>query len=423
MSGRHFAPPEQQPASFVFTDSLRQKADATIAKYPDDRKASAVIPLLDLAQRQEGWVSLKAIEHIAGKLDMAPIRVQEVASFYFMFNLAPIGKHHIQVCGTTPCWLRGTDQVYEAIREVCGIGVGETSGDGMFTVTEVECLGACVNAPMVQIDDDYYEDLDKENFGEVLRALRDGRDPKANSQTGRTSSEPAGGTTTLKDCNFEEIIAWGRKRRIGPDEEDTEEAAEESGHGGVEEAEPELPVGDKSAGADGGEPEGGDADSGKPDSSTADADEPASAETTGAEAKGAEADADAEEGDGTEDQGDGDEETGSAAPDGPTVATAEPVIAVAPTLADPNRPPELTTARDGVADDLKRIKGIGPKIEQTLNGLGIWHFDQIAAWSEEQKLWVNGYLQFSGRIDREGWIEQARDLAAQKSRNGTGGEG
>ena len=191
------APPEQQPDSFAFT--AENQAKAIMAKYPDGRQASAVLPLLDLAQRQhDNWLPQAAIEHVAEILDMPRIRVYEVATFYTMFNLAPVGKYLLQLCGTTPCWLRGSDDLKAAIREECGIGVGETSSDGLFTLMEVECLGACVNAPMIQINDDFYEDLDKASTAKLLRSLKNGETVAPGSATGRHSSEPEGGRTTLK---------------------------------------------------------------------------------------------------------------------------------------------------------------------------------------------------------------------------------
>ncbi|MBW7848983.1 MAG: NADH-quinone oxidoreductase subunit NuoE [Rhodospirillales bacterium] len=188
-----------QPANFAFSAENVERARAIIAKYPDGRQASAVMPLLDLAQRQEGWVSRAAMDHVAEMLGMAPIRVYEVATFYTMFQLKPVGKHHVQVCTNLPCWLRGSDGVAMACRDELGIGFGETTPDGMFTLSEVECLGACVNAPMVQIGDDYYEDLDPDSTKRLLKALRNGEKPKAGSQTGRQGSAPAGGPTTLVD--------------------------------------------------------------------------------------------------------------------------------------------------------------------------------------------------------------------------------
>lgn len=192
--------PFEQPDSFEFTPENRAKAEKIIAKYPEGRQASAVLALLDLAQRQHGgWVPQKAMEHIAEMLGMPKIRVMEVATFFTMVNLQPVGKYLVQVCGTTPCWLRGSDDVFAAIKEELGADKGDTTKDGLFTIVEVECLGACVNAPMVQINDDYYEDLDKDNIKEILRALKKGETPATGSQIGRHSSEPAGGATVLTE--------------------------------------------------------------------------------------------------------------------------------------------------------------------------------------------------------------------------------
>ena len=193
------APGTEKPESFAFSATNRKQVKVLLGRYPKGRQASAVLPLLDLAQRQsDGWLPQPVIEHVAGLLDMPAMRVQEVASFYTMFNLAPVGKYLLQLCGTTPCWLRGSDDVREAITEICGVGVGETSEDGLFTLVEVECLGACVNAPMVQINDDYYEDLDTEKTKKLLNALKNGETPVMGPQNGRRSSEPLGGATTLK---------------------------------------------------------------------------------------------------------------------------------------------------------------------------------------------------------------------------------
>ena len=195
----------QQPASFAFDAESEAQIPGILAKYPEGRQASAVIPLLWLAQyqmkRQTGsaWVPTVAMDEVARRLDMPPIRVYEVATFYFMFNLKPVGKWHLQVCTTTPCWLRGSDQVVAACREVTGIKEwGETSADGLFTMTEVECLGACVNAPIIQIGDDMYEDLDADRTRQLLEALRRGEPPKPGSMTGRQTSAPDGGPTTLR---------------------------------------------------------------------------------------------------------------------------------------------------------------------------------------------------------------------------------
>ena len=186
--------------AFAFTPENRAMADAVIAKYPAGCQASAVLPLLDLAQRQNGgWISQAVMEHVAELLDMASIRVYEVATFYTMLNLEPVGRYHVQLCRTTPCWLRGSDALRDACREELGIGLGGTSEDGLFTLTEVECLGACVNAPMVQINDHFYEDLDPARMKEILRAFRAGSPPEPGPQIDRQTSAPASGLTTLTE--------------------------------------------------------------------------------------------------------------------------------------------------------------------------------------------------------------------------------
>jgi NADH-quinone oxidoreductase subunit E len=190
---------ENQPPSFAFTAENLAWAKAQIAKYPEGRQASVVIPLLWRAQEQAGgWLPQKAIEHIAELLGMARIRVLEVATFYTMFNLAPVGKFHVQLCTTTPCMLRGSD----ALKDICHRRIGEQShisADGGFSWIEVECLGACVNAPMAQINYDYYEDLDPASFEAILDALAAGRTPKPGPQIDRQLSAPVGGPTTLTD--------------------------------------------------------------------------------------------------------------------------------------------------------------------------------------------------------------------------------
>jgi NADH-quinone oxidoreductase subunit E/NADH dehydrogenase (ubiquinone) flavoprotein 2 len=192
-----------EPTSFAFTDDTMAKARAVIAKYPDGRQQSAVMPLLDLAQRQEGWVSRAAMEYIAEMLSMAPIRVEEVATFYTMYNRQPVGKFHVQVCTNLPCWLRGSDDVAASAKAALGVEFGDSTGDGLFTLSEVECLGACVNAPMMQINDDYYEDLTADSTKAVLEALKRGETPKAGPQVDRQFSCPVGGPTTLTELKFE----------------------------------------------------------------------------------------------------------------------------------------------------------------------------------------------------------------------------
>jgi NADH-quinone oxidoreductase subunit E len=185
---------------FNFSPENLERAKAHIAKYPEGRQASAVLPLLDLAQRQNGgWVSRQVMAHIAGLLGMAEIRVYEVATFHTMVNLQPVGKYLIQLCRTTPCWLRGSNDLRDTCTSLLGIGIGETTEDGMFTLVEVECLGACVNAPMIQINDDFYEDLSPARLKEILAMLRRGEPPPTGPQTGRQTSAPETGATTLLD--------------------------------------------------------------------------------------------------------------------------------------------------------------------------------------------------------------------------------
>jgi NADH-quinone oxidoreductase subunit E len=192
--------PLEQPASFDFTAENLDRAKAHIAKYPAGRRASAVLPLLDLAQRQHGgWLPRAAMDRVAELLGMAPIRVYEVATFYTMFNLRPVGRYLLQACTTTPCWLRGSEQVVSTCERKLGISVGGTTPDGLFTLVEVECLGACVNAPILQVNDDFYEDLDGPATEVLLDALRAGNPPSPGSSIGRLGSEPVGGRTTLRD--------------------------------------------------------------------------------------------------------------------------------------------------------------------------------------------------------------------------------
>jgi NADH-quinone oxidoreductase E subunit len=194
----------QEPTSFAFDAASEAEIATILRRYPEGKQASAVIPLLYLVQGQmkratgSAWVPKVAMDVVAERLGMAPIRVYEVASFYFMFNLKPIGRFHLQLCGTTPCMLRGSDDVLRACRDAAHVsGPGTTSADGMFTLTEVECLGACVNAPVLQVDDDYFEDLDYERTVALIEALKRGERPAPGSAIGRQTSAPIGGPDVL----------------------------------------------------------------------------------------------------------------------------------------------------------------------------------------------------------------------------------
>jgi NADH-quinone oxidoreductase subunit E len=197
-----------EPTHFTFDADSEAEIAVILCKYPQGRQASAVIPLLYVVQKQmwrttsSRWVPRVAMDVVAARLSMAPIRVYEVATFYFMFNTRPVGKFHLQLCTTTPCWLRGSDEVVTTCKKATGISqFGETSADGLFTMTEVECVGACVNAPILQVNDDFYEDMDAKLTEELIAALRRGEVPQPGSMIGRQTSAPVGGPTTLISPN------------------------------------------------------------------------------------------------------------------------------------------------------------------------------------------------------------------------------
>lgn len=196
--------PAEQPDSFEFDEISEKEIVKILLKYPEERKASGTLPLLYIVQEQmkrqtgHAWIPLVAMDLIAERLEVPAVRVYEVASFYTMFNTRPVGRYHLQVCTTTSCWLRGSDDVIEACKKAAGVkGFGETSEDGMFTLSQVECLGACANAPVLQVDDDYYEDMDGPRTEAVINALREGKRPAPGPSTGRESSAPEGGRKTL----------------------------------------------------------------------------------------------------------------------------------------------------------------------------------------------------------------------------------
>ena len=187
-----------QPESFEFTTESMARALEFIAKYPEGRQQSALMPLLDIAQRQhESWLPRAAMDYVADLLGVPRIEAYEVATFYTMYNLQPVGDNHVQVCTNLPCWLRGSDKIASVCKKTLGVGFGESTEDGQFTLSEVECLGACANAPMIQINDDYYEDLDESSTGSILSEIKLGKEPKTGSQIGRKSCEPATGLTSL----------------------------------------------------------------------------------------------------------------------------------------------------------------------------------------------------------------------------------
>jgi NADH-quinone oxidoreductase subunit E len=365
MSVRRLAPPELQPKEFAFSADNLAWAKKQTAKYPEGRQASAVIPVLWRAQEQAGgWLPQAAIEYVADFLGMAKIRVLEVATFYTMFLLSPVGKKaHVQVCGTTPCMLRGAGE----IRKVCERRIHHepfhVSADGNFSWEEVECLGACVNAPMVLIWNDTYEDLTPESFEKVLDGFLDGKPVKPGPQIDRQLSAPVGGPTTLTDPSIYQ------RRADGP------------GGRGVDDASAKKPT-----------PDANEREAPAPTHAIA---REAAKDGVAPPESGAAALAHAEEA-----------EITAKLATLPKTATAEEKANAVGT-----RPAGLAAARSGKADDLKRIRGIGPVNEGRLNALGVFHFDQIAAWAREEIRWVGTYLSFPGRIDREDWVGQAKVLA------------
>ncbi len=307
-----------QPDDFRFSRGNLSWAKGQIKKYPKGKQASAIIPLLWRAQEQhDGWLPEPAIRHVADILDMPYIRALEVATFYTMFNLSPVGEYFVQLCGTTPCMLRGSQELIDVCERVIGPQQKVTE-DGKFSWLEVECLGACVNSPMAQINKDYYEDLTPEKFEQILEDLRAGKPVKPGPQNGRTSSEPLGGLTCLTDPSL--YNGKGSKKAV-------------------------------------------------------------------------------------------------AAKKAPAKKTPAKKVAPKASSSKEAAPKLLKTARKSGADDLKLISGVGPKIEGILNKLGIFHFDQVAAWKRAEVNWVDERLKFKGRIDREKWISQAQKLAKKLAKN------
>ena len=385
MSVRRLAPDSVQPDAFAFTPANENWADQQIAKYPEGRQASAVIPLLWKAQEQhDGWVPRAAIETIARKLGMAPMRVLEVATFYTMFNLQPVGTYFVQLCGTTPCALRGA----EALKTVCEDVIGPqstVSADGKLSWLEVECLGACCNAPMAQINYDYYEDLTPANFKALLEDLRHGRPTKPGPQVDRSCSEPLGGGETLKDPALYDgtvIGAGDWQKRILDQRKAAAEAAAAKAAAEAEAKKAEATPAATTA---------------KPATETAAAGRPKPSEP--AQPSGAAQDTPAANGKV--------EKAAVAESAKQAAAPAEPVGAVTET-----KPDLLSAARGGKGDDLELIRGVGPKLAVMLNEMGVWHYDQIAVWTAEELAWVDARLTgFKGRATRDDWVSQAKKLA------------
>jgi NADH-quinone oxidoreductase subunit E len=416
MSVRRLAPDHVQPASFAFDAANENWADQQIAKYPAGRQASAVIPLLWKAQEQhQGWVPRAAIEAVARKLDMAPMRVMEIATFYTMFNLQPVGEHFIQLCGTTPCALRGA----EALKKVCEDVIGPqstVSADGKLSWLEVECLGACCNAPMAQINFDYYEDLTPDNFRALLDDLRQGRPTKPGPQNDRSCSEPLGGGETLKDLALYDgtvIGAGDWQKRIAEQRKAAAEAAAAKAA-----AEAAVKAAEATPAAVETRPASETAAASRPKPSAPAQPSSAANDTPAATGKAQtpKMDATAEPFPLVGKGRDGGRATGSSAHPverpSPTLPHKGGESGVAAATTVESKPELLTAARGGKGDDLELIWGVGPKLAKMLNAMGVWHFDQIASWKVEELAWVDARLTgFKGRATRDDWISQAKKLA------------
>ncbi|WP_411889950.1 NADH-quinone oxidoreductase subunit E [Yoonia sp. SDW83-1] len=358
-----------QPDSFAFTPDNLKWAEAQMKKFPDGRQVSAIIPLLWRAQEQEGWLSRPAIEYVANMLDLAYIRAFEVASFYFMFQLQPVGSvAHIQVCGTLSCMICGAEDLIGVCQDKIADKPHALSADGKFSWEEVECLGSCANAPMAQIGKDYYEDLTAARLGEIIDELAAGKVPVPGPQNGRFAAEPLKGLTSLRG----------------------HESGKTQYNASVQAA---VEIGDTVKRIDGTEVplltpwiDDGTTKT-KPKAKPAKAKEPKPAANKPTD------------------------ETGVTKQQAKAKSAAKPVSKSHPDPTIEKQPETLSAPRDGGADDLKKISGVGPKLEGVLNELGFWHFDQIAKWTPEEIAWVDSRLKFKGRIARDNWMAQAAELA------------
>jgi NADH-quinone oxidoreductase subunit E len=402
MSVRRLAEASVQPAAFAFNKANAAAAKKWIAKYPKGRQQSAIIPLLMLAQDQEGWVTQKAIESVCDMLDMPYIRGLEVATFYTQYQLKPVGSRaHIQVCGTTPCMLRGSEALMDVCRSKIHHEQFHTNAAGTLSWEEVECLGACVNAPMVMVFKDTYEDLTPERLAEIIDAFEAGKGDtvKPGPQIDRFYSAPEGGFTALKDekavlksTRDKDAKAAARAAQVPPSE------AARPATAAAETSPAITPPAKKAPKA----PPAAEATPPAPpvDAKRADQAEPAvegvkgKARTRPIPPQGA-----------------------ASAYKAPEMLKGQPIGAagkkpekgIRPSLEDKNRPKGI--AKPAAVDDLKLISGVGPKNEKILHDLGIYTFAQVAAWKKAEREWVDAYLNFHGRIEREDWVKQAKALA------------
>jgi NADH-quinone oxidoreductase subunit E len=367
---------KEQPSDFAFTPANLEWAQGQISKYPEGRQASAIIPLLWRAQEQEGWLTRPAIEHIADMLGLAYIRALEVATFYFMFQLQPVGSiANIQICGTTSCMICGAEDLVAICKELINEKPHSLSADGKFSWEEVECLGACTNAPMAQIGKDYYEDLTPEKLRDLIARFSKGEVPVPGPQNGRYAAEPLSGLTSLTE------FATGR-----PKYNASAQAAVDIGDTVKRIDGTEVPILTPWLG-------GATKPKAKAAAPKAAAPKPAAAVAVASPK--------------------------AAAPKAtPVKAKAAPVKAAkaveakpaAPVTAEGGvKPTGLKAARGGQPDDLKKIEGIGPVLEKLCHSMGVFHFDQIAAWGAAEIAWMDGNLKgFKGRVTRDNWVPQAK---------------
>ncbi|MCR6498601.1 NADH-quinone oxidoreductase subunit E [Shinella sp. CPCC 101442] len=361
MSVRRLADDNVQPASFAFSKENAAWAKATINKYPKGRQQSAVIPLLMRAQEQDGWVTKAAIESVADMLDMAYIRVLEVATFYTQFQLLPIGtRAHIQVCGTTPCMLRGAEDLINVCKKRIHAEPFHRNESGTLSWEEVECQGACVNAPMIMIFKDSFEDLTPTQLEHIIDRFDAGKGAtvEPGPQIDRITSAPAGGLTSLNEPEPAAKKAPTRAKTVDGDSVIVPPSNAAKPTTDAVETDPKLKT-------------------------------PANAKAEAAANTKVKGDARAEGGD---------------------EAAKQPAALVGkPSLEDKNRPAGI--ARPETPDDLELISGVGPKIGGILHELGIFTFAQVAGWKKAEREWVDGYLNFKGRIERDDWVKQAKALA------------
>ena len=361
-----------QPDSFAFTPDNLAWAEAQMTKYPEGRQASAIIPLLWRAQEQEGWLTRAAIEGVADMLGMARIRALEVASFYFMFQLQPVGSvANIQICGTTSCMICGAEDLVSVCKEKIAEKPHQLSEDGKFSWEEVECLGSCANAPMAQIGKDYYEDLTAKRLGEIIDELAAGKVPVPGPQNGRYASEPLAGLTSLTEYDSGRT-QYNASVQLATDIGDTVKRIDGT----------EVPLLTPWQKADE-----------NTETKAKPADEPRPSKGKPADKTGV-----------TEQEA---QEQEKARPKPASGGTPQ-----AEAAEDGEKPATLGAARDGGPDDLKMIKGVGPKLEGMLHSMGFYCFDQIAAWTPQQVAWADQNLVgFKGRVSRDNWVDQARELS------------